>query len=544
MKKTMKSTLKKVMAFLFAACLVAGMLSGCNSSQKEEEGQTDKTEQGEGKRTKVTVGVADNLEDLAPWGNVTRPSRYMVYGNLYQHLMEAETMGSDKMQGVLAKEWSQEDDKTYVITLYDYIKDSAGNEFKASDAVFSLESWAEVSDTYIDSCEVVDEYTFKVKLTTAAPGSFQRTMESAWMVTQASYEASGDGMATKPIGTNPYVLSEFVSGSKIVLEKSDHYWQTDDSLTMRNYKAPVDVIEYSIISEVTQMGIALEMDTIQIGTEMDTSLLDGLLADDTLTLTQGFAAYTRGLMFCMTPESPFYNNLALRQAVCYAIDEESLADIVGMGYGWATGNINNYESEVGYNKEWEDKPYYQYDPEKAKELLKEAGYEEGELSLRIMSNTNGTVKNMLETVQANLIAVGINAEIITADSSTYGAYRDGTSGQYDISYVGCDYGSNVLTVWNLLYDSSIRESGWTWGGLDDAKLQEMLDVLNTPDGFTQENIDEFYYYTSDNCLYYVPFILPEAYVHDNRISDVVMDSSGYLRINAATFADDYDVYAE
>lgn len=528
-----KRDFSKMMALLLSLSILATVVVGCGD--KTGDNSSDKA-------TKVSVGIADDLEDLSPWGGVTKPARYIVYGNIYQHLMQAETMGSDEMQPVLAKEWTQDDEFTYTITLYDYIKDTAGNEFKSSDAIFCLESWAATTDNYIDHCEVVDDYTFKVVLTSSAPGVFQRTMESVWMVTEAAYKDSSDGMATEPVGTSTYKVDNFVSDSKIVCTKVEDHWQKDE-LVMASYKANVDVIQYDIISEASQMSMALQSGQIQIGCEMEVSQLETLLTGDKLALTQGICPYSRPIMFCMTEESPFHDNLALRQAVCYAIDEAALAEIIGLGYGWAAKTMDSSNSQVGYNVEWEENPYYQYDVEKAKTLLAEAGYEPGELSLRLMSNGNGTVKLMMETIQADLLEIGINAKVEVADSATFGANRDGTSGAYDICYAGQDYGNNVLTLWNNVYDSDIRASGWTWAGYDDPTLQAMLDELNTAEGFTQENIDAFYYYVADACLYYVPVMLPEAYVHDASISDVPMDNTGYLRINAATFGADYDVYA-
>ena len=483
----MKRNFSKALALLLSVLMIVSVLAGCGDKSK---GNSDE------KRTAVNVAIADDLEDLSPWGSVTKPARYIVYGNIYQHLMQAETMGSDELKPVLAKEWTQDDEFTYTITLYDYIKDTEGNAFKASDAIFCLESWAATTDNYIDHCEEIDEYTFKLVLTSSAPGVFQRTVESVWMVTEAAYKASSDGMATNPVGTNPYKVTNFVSDAKIVCEKVEDHWQKDE-LIMASYKPNVDVIEYDIIAEASQMGMALQAGDIQIGCEMDVSQLDQLLENDKLALTQGICPYSRPIMFCMTPDSPFYENPALRQAVCYAINEEALAEIIGLGYGWAAKTNDSYTSQVGYNTEWEKDPYYQYDVAKAKALLADAGYEPGELSLRMMSNGNGTVKLMMETIQADLLAIGINAKVEVADSATFGANRDGFSGVYDICYAGQDYGNNVLTLWNNIYDASIRKSGCTWAGHDDPKLQEMLKELNTAEGFTQENIDAFYQAAKD-----------------------------------------------
>ncbi|MBS5521711.1 MAG: ABC transporter substrate-binding protein [Clostridiales bacterium] len=527
--------------------LLAISMIGCGTGGKEAATGTDTGDSKAGKtaaaeadagngadKNTLVVGINSTLDTLDPW-SPQKPSKFFVCSVLYQSLGQAAEIGSSQLEGVLMKEWTQIDTMTYDIELYDSIVDTAGNPFTSSDVAFCFEKYAETNTTYVDNIEITGDYTFTMHLNSEAPGSFERMCEYVYMVTEEAYNASGDGMAVKAVGTSPYQVREFTEGAKIVLEKADSYWQTDD-LNIDDYKANVDVIEYDVLTEVTQLALAVETGTVDIAMQVEDSALGQLEGIENLAITFTPDICSRGIMFNMTESSPFYDNLALRQAVCYAIDKESVALACTYGYGSPSAAAYGTASQVGYNSEWENNTY-SYDVEKAKELLAEAGYKEGELNIRLLSNQNAAVKSMWEVIQANLAEIGINAEIILADGSSYGAWRDATSGQYDIAYCGQDYGNYVTITWDTLYNADLRESGLTWFGLDDPKVQEQIHLLETADGFTQENIDAFYDYTTKNCYYYQIFNMDNAIVYNtDRVSGVeeAVNFNGYVQVNAVT----------
>lgn len=535
--------MKRKLAVILAVLLTLSfVISGCGSSTtgdtKEgttggDSGNTAGTSADNSANSNtLVVGINSTLDTLDPW-SPQKPSKFFICSVLYQSLGQADKIGSSELQGVLMKEWTKVDSKTYNIELYDYIKDTQGNPFTSADAAFCFSKYAETNTTYVEDIEITGDYTFTMHLNSEAPGSFERMCEYVYMVTEAAYKSSGDGMAVKAVATSPYVVKEFTEGARIILEKADSYWQTDE-LNIDDYKANVDVIEYNVLTEVTQLALAIETGTVDVAMTLEDSALDQLTGIENLKTCFTPDTCSRGIMFNMMENSPFYDNLALRQAVCYAIDANAVVSACTYGYGSVSAAAYGTSSQVGYNTEWE-KLNYEYNMDKAKELLSEAGYKEGELKLRLLSNQNAAVKSMWEVIQANLAAIGIDAEIILADGSSYGAWRDATSGQYDIAYCGQDYGNYVTITWDTLYNSKLRESGRTWFGLEDPKIQEQIEMLETENGFTKENIDAFYEYTTQNCYYYQIFNMDNAVVYNtDRVSGVeeAVNFNGYVQANA------------
>lgn len=281
------------------------------------------------------------------------------------------------------------------------------------------------------------------------------------------------------------------------------------------------------------MALAVEQGTIDFAQYVDHSMLDEVASYDDLELAMVPSTEDRGIMLCMTEDSPFYDNLALRQAVFYAIDNEAVAEACGYGYGSASNvTCGSPEVTIGYSKDWETSPYA-YDPDKARELLAEAGYGDMECHLRLLCNSNKTLTNMWQIIQANLLEVGIDAEMVVVEGTTYGAYRDGTSGQYEICYAGPGNGGYVTSdLWNTLFNRNNNESGRTWAGLLDDKLQGLYDAIAAPDGYTQENLDAFYNYITDEALYYRIFDLPEyAAYNTEKVSGYFLDWNRFVRAN-------------
>lgn len=140
---------------------------------------------------------------------------------------------------------------------------------------------------------------------------------------------------------------------------------------------------------------------------------------------------------------------------------------------------------------------------------------------------------MWQIIQANLLEAGIQAELNVVEGTTYGSYRDGTSGQYDMAYAGPGNGGYVTAdLWNTLFNRNNYESGRTWAGLLDDELQELYDEIASPDGYTSENLNAFYQYITDNALYYQIYDLPEyAAYNSEKINGYYIDWNRFVRAN-------------
>lgn len=531
---------KKTIAAMLA-CAMAVSLTGCGfggqktTATAASAGTEQSQDMADGKK-KLAVGLYGGLDSLNPWtsGRITKD---MVTYTLYETLASCQS-GSADLEPILMKDYEKVDDVTFDVTIYDNIKDAAGNPVTASDVVFSFNQYNKNWATVVEEALVKDEYTVELKLNTAAAGAFEYIVCKVPIATEKSYNDSPDQFATTSCGTMPYTVSNYVAGTSITLEKTDSYWQKDE-LAYPGSAANADIIEFNILEEATQLALAIEKGDIQVAMFIQPSMLDEVAAKDGIEIYGVPSSEDRGIMFCMTEDSPFYDNLELRQAVLYAIDNESVAEACGYGYAEPSKvTCGSKELTIGYDPSWESSPYA-YDTDKARELLAKAGYGEGGLHLRLLANNNGTITTMWQIIQANLLDVGIDAELNVCEGTTYGAYRDGTSGQYEMAYAGPgNSGYATQDLWNTLFNRKNYDSGRTWAGLLDDKLQSLYDTLASADGYTQENVNAFYDYITDNAYYYEIYSMPDYAAYNSaKVTGFYTDWNRFIRVNTIELAD-------
>lgn len=522
--------MKKLVTLLLVVSMLLGLAAGAVAEAPQ--------------KTKIIVGCRNNITSLTPF-ITPNPFINAICGELYMYLAERESCDSPQMTGALAKSWEQVDGKTYNFELYDTIVDSAGNKFTSSDVKFCFEKAVlsgVAAASYVESIEVLDDTHFVMHLTSESVGTLEQVCENVFMVTQASYEASPDGMATTPVGTTQYVLRNYVPGSTITLEKTDSYWQTEE-LTSPNYKANVDVIQYDFLTENTQMNLALMQGDIQMALEVNNSLVADLMQNENYNVGVAPLGIYRLLVFNMTENSPFANNKALREAVCYAIDADALR--VGAASGFAeTPNGLGVSKYIGYDSAWEGEPgsYYGYNPEKAKELLAEAGYKPNQLTLRLGCNALTIVKTYFEMIAAYLNNIGIKTEIVTYESTVYGEKQlNVTANEWDMILNYSITSIYQANQWAAMFDNDVYAHGLTQGGLDSPELQQLVDDCLAPD-WTPEKLNELHDYITDNCLAY-EFIHENKYFCANKaITDIFYGGKGELRVGSCTFAEDYNYF--
>ncbi|MCD8231343.1 MAG: ABC transporter substrate-binding protein [Clostridiales bacterium] len=535
-KRLIASTLVGAMAFSLAAC--GSSSSSSSSSGDATSSDAEATVESTAEEGTLVVGLYNSLDSLNPWtsGQITKD---MVTFCLYETLASAET-GSTDLDYILMKDYTQVDDYTFDVEIYDYITDAEGNNITAADVVFSFGQYMENWATTVESIEATGDYTFEIVLNTAAEGSFEYIVCEVPIASETAYNNSPDQFSTTSCGTMPYVCeggADYVSGSTIICRKTDSYWQTEEDLIYEGSVANADTIEFDILTESTQLALAIENGTVQVAQFIDASLLDEVSTTDGVELAALAFPEDRGIMFCMTEDSIFYDNLALRQAILYAIDNETVAEACGYGYGEASVvTCGNSELTIGYDESWESDRYH-YDPEKAKELLEEANYN-GE-TIRLLCNDNAAITMLWQTVQANLQAVGINAELNVCEGTTYGTYRDGTSGQYELAYAGPGNAGYATTdLWDTLFNRNNYSSGCTWAGLYDDELQALYDALTEPNGYTQENVNAFYEYITENALYYQIYDLDwYAAYNTSAVESYFVDRRGFILANTVVLAE-------
>lgn len=360
-----------------------------------------------------------------------------VSGQIYDTLVKQDT-NMNIVPG-LAESWTQVDDKTTEFKLRKGVKFHNGKELTANDVKFSLDRMKaspQVSHIIkaVDSVEVVDDYTVRIKTTTPfGPLLSHLSHNASGILNKEAVEKAGGAYGQHPVGTGPYKFVNWQAGDRIILEVNPDYYLG---------KAPTDKVIFRSIVEGTNRTIGLETGEVDIAFDIDPVDKNMVKDNDRLELIEEPSLSTTYLGFNMQKDS--LKDKKVRQAIAYALNTQDIADAVYQGSA-QTANSSIGPKVFGYNPNAKS---YEYNPEKAKELLKEAGYDKG-LKLKLWINDNPIRRDIAVIAQDQLKQVGID---VTIETLEWGAFLDGTArGDHDLYILGwvsvtgdADYGLDPL----------------------------------------------------------------------------------------------------
>lgn len=542
--------MKKLIAILLMVTMLLGMLAGCGGKDTPAPTNAEETiadapaldetvAQDAVSSVVDVVNVASDRDptSLAPWaGNMGGGSAIICI--VYQSLQIRE-VNQAEAQPCLAKNVTKVDTYTYDVELFDCIYDSQGNHFTAKDVEFCVATGKEAGKVaslkVVDSVDITGDYTFTVHFSQkAAMGDFEGFFDQVYFVTQAAYEASPDGMATTPVGTAAYAMTDYVGGSHITFTAVDNYWQKDEQYIARSSEAHAKEINYLIVTEAAQRAIALENGDLDYGGISYTDLarvsanehLHMLEVPDNLTW----------MLFPNCHEDAVTSNQALREAIFYALDNVGLAAAFSSGKAVPVYDLSNSNYEDYYEEEYKSSAadnYYSYDPEIAKQKLAEAGYPDG-LTLRICCSSDQAATEVVQIMQAYLSQVGITLEITALQGNLMASHTEDPSvwDLYLVQYASTDYAINAM-------EKVLNAAKYSWGGtinfVMEQELQDMLALCRTEDGHTKENMIAFHNYIVDNAYGMGIMQGINYFAVNNKIQDVVFSNQRIIRPNACIY---------
>lgn len=322
----------------------------------------------------------------------------------------------------LATSWEVTDPTTIVFKLRQGVKFHDGTDFNAQVAKWNLDRAATNPKSYqrsafvsVDSVEVVDDYTIRLKLKTPSGGLLAQLWGlPTMMVSKAAVESLGDDeFGRKPVGTGPMTLVEWVRDDHLTLKNSGQHWEKGVDGKPLPY---VDTIVLPYRPETTVMMLELRTGQLDIADSPEAKDVPTIQADPNLTVELNYAAGLDQFVFGMNGEKgPFVDNKKLRQAAQYAIDRESMAKALGFGLAKAQDYPHIRDGMLGFNAAL---PKYSYDPAKAKQLVAEAGYPNGlDVGLELI-NRSADIR-MAEMVKSMWDAVGIRTTVDLLDRTTW-----------------------------------------------------------------------------------------------------------------------------
>jgi len=351
-------------------------------------------------KTDLTLGMQLEPPNLDPTGGAAAAIDEVVYANIFEGLTRFGPDGS--VQPALAESWIIENEGTrYVFSLQRGVSFHDGAAFSAGDVKFSIDrAMAEDSTNAqkglfanIENVEVIDGDTVAINLK-QADGSLLFNL--AWGDAIIMDSASAADAATNPIGTGPFVFSNWVQGDRIDIVKNDSYWGEAPQLEKATFK---------FISEPTAAYAAIlagDLDAFpnypapenlaQLDADPRYSVVLGSTEGETILSTNNAIA-------------PF-DDVRVRKALAHAINRGEIIDGAMFGYGTPIGT-----HFAPHNPAYVDLiANSNYDPEMAKALLKEAGHESG-LTVSLKLPPPAYARRGGEIIAAQLRDVGITAEI-------------------------------------------------------------------------------------------------------------------------------------
>lgn len=547
---------QKFLALVLAVVMIVTLLSGCNPSsespnsstpdqpndsselQRSDDIEIDATRKStantDERYEKIIWHIPTDPQDLKPYdmnGARKRPFCNVVYESLFN-------LEGSEYEPELAKGYTVVDDYHYDVEIWDNIYDHKGNHITASDVVYSYD-WL-ISNGYqkkydmFESIEEIGEYT--VRFTWTKPIDSLGELEWPWCCTavfsQKSFETYD--FATAPVGTGPYYVSEYVSGSKVVVEAYDNYWQTDESALSIYKKQNVQTMEFVILSEQAQVVIALQTGAIDISKEVTAENVSnfadgGEYADDydvyNAPSDMAFA------LICNQSEGKVTSDINFRLAVSYAIDNAAIGTAVGGVLG--AGGFGSPKCS-DYNTDWDSQDNYinTYNVELAKDYLAKTDYD-GE-TLIVKYSTSAVPAGMPELIQGMLLLAGIKTQLEPRDENMIDGELLDADG-WDICFKG---GGNpyLISAWNVFLSKDEYGNGKALGFIVDDDLQSQYELCKTLEGHTVENMNALHQYIIDNC-YLTPlaFKIEKIVYNSNKFASLIIGDGNVAWLNACDY---------
>lgn len=375
--------------------------------------------------SEIVVGIPQDLEDsLDPHKALAAGTKEILF-NVYEGLLKPDSQGNN-IPAVAESYTVSEDLMTYTFKLRDGIKFHNGKNVTADDVKYSIDKFAGISDgseplvsafSVIEEVNIIDDKTVDVVLNT--PDTDLPTYLA--MVSAAIIPKDNENPDTVAIGTGPYKYVSRSPQENIICEAFDDYWGEKANIKNVTFKveANADSIVMDLLGGSIDFYARLTIDQVkQLNDEF--SVYEG-----TMNLVQA--------LYLNNNVKPF-DDVRVRQALSYATDVEEILDITAEGKGTKIGSSMFPAFGKYYDESLSE--LYPTDIEKAKELLKEAGYENGfNMTITVPSNYQPHI-DVAQVLAEQYKKIGVNAEIQLVEWNSWLS---------DV-YTGRDFESTVIGV--------------------------------------------------------------------------------------------------
>ncbi|MDE0584239.1 ABC transporter substrate-binding protein [Planococcus sp. A6] len=470
---------KKIVSIAFLMLLLLSTaLYGCSGGDSESGGEGGDSESG-GEKVLIFGRGGDSVS-LDPI-TVTDGESFKVTKNIFDTLINFGEQDTEIEAG-LASDWeASEDGLTYTFQLQEGVTFHDGTDFNAEAVVANFERWAagdadqfpyyksmfggfgDEEEHVIESVEATGDNEVVIKLKRPqAPFLKNLAMSPFGIASPTAFEEAGESFGDNPVGTGPFKFVEWQRNDTVTIEKFDDYWVDGEP--------KLDQVVFRAIPDNSARLNALLSGEIDLADGITPSDSETIENDENLQLFER-PSMNVGYLGLTTTREPF-DDPKVRQAMNHAIDRQAIVDSFFEGRAEVAKNPMPPVIS-GYNDSIEG---YEYDPEKAKELLAEAGLEDGfTMELWAMPVPRPYMpdgQKVAEAIQSDLSEVGITAEIVSYEWATY--LEKAAAGEADAFLLGWtgDNGDADNFLYVLLDQDNIGSNNYTY-----YENQELHDLL-------------------------------------------------------------------
>ncbi len=417
-----------------------------------------------------------------------------IYDTLVQYKLEStELEERTELEPALAESWKSSDDGlTWTFNLRKGVTFHDGTPFNADAVLFSLNRqhdkthpFHDVGGSYVywedtglasivDKITAVDAYTVQIKLKEAyAPFIYTIAITPFAIVSPTAVKKFGDKFSNNPVGTGPFMFERWDRKDKVVLKANEDYW---------GGRPNIDRVIFRSIPDNAVRLIELQQGNLHIMEFPNPDDLQQIQNDDSIELLS--QAGTNIGYLALNMEKPPLDNNKVRLAINHAINKKAIIKHLYQGLGIPAKNpipptLWSYDDSI------DD---FEYNPELSKQLLAEAGYENGfETTLWALPVPRPYIPDgraLAEVIQSELDNIGIKAKIVTYD---WGTYLEKTkNGEHDMAMLGwsADLGDPDNFFYFLLSKASAEKPA---GNIAFYKSDEMQEILEKARSITDRD---------------------------------------------------------
>lgn len=327
---------------------------------------------------------------------------------------------------VLVKEFVQEDDLNWKFTLHEGVKFFDGTPVTTDDVLYCLERSKTTSSSGktlfkpVEKFEKIDDLTFRLttatpygSLTTAMSNTSATILSKAWVEKAEAGECTWDDVMRNG-ACGRYMLGKREIGNYVTLVKNENYFNPADG-------AMNDEITFRIIPEGTTRSIMIQTGEADVNVNLDTASMQECMNDPNVEILE----HESSTIYYIALNCERIPNKLVRQAIAYAINRADCLEVGYNGYGkvwanvWAPTVYGSSDNPSGYD----------YNPEKAMELLQQAGVTSLDLTACVKTDAE---ERIAQVVQAYLSMVGINLTYSRIDNTILTEVM--ANNQYDMAF--------------------------------------------------------------------------------------------------------------